>query len=278
MKPELSNTISLTLEGVQADNQHVRLDDFVSKLRAIQDALNCIDREVNGKETLYCRVVDLSHSSPATVKLEVVLRKHLNNPKARAAYGGSPQIVHHRFFESLTSIRFKNERIENTSEETIEAFSELIDGLGDAFTSGAIYNGNASIPLDVGFSENLNNQFTPRYKSNGSVVGDLLAISFAKGSKFYLYPQIGPTSVACDFSKASPEIEKQARACIKKRVRVFGTKWFRPTSGLPFRVNVQRIEEIVRPKIFVSLSPKRSIHKGVSAHDSIAQLRNDWEE
>lgn len=278
MKTQYSNTISLQLEGVEADERHVRLDDFVTKLRTLQDALACIDKEVNGKETLYCRVVDLSHSSPATVKLELVLRKHLNNAKARRDYGNSPHIVHHRFFESLTSIRFKNERLENTSEETIEAFSGLIDGIGEAFTSGAIYNGNAHVPLDVDFSENLNNQLTPRYKSNGSVVGDLLAISFAKGSKFYLYPQIGPTSVACDFSKASPEIEKQARACIKKRVRVFGTKWFRPSSGLPFRVDVKKIEEIIRPKVFVALSPKRSVYKGVPAHESIAQLRNDWKE
>ena len=263
------------MEGMATDKQHIRLEDFLCELKALQDALNCIDREVNGRETLYYRVVDLTHSSPATVRLEMVLREPFRKPTLRQKYANSVDFVHDRFFESLNAIRFKNERIENTREETIEAFSDLVSGLGSAFASGAIYNSAANIPLDAGLLDNINSQTKSGFKSNGSITGDLLAISFAKGNRFYIYPQIGPTSVACHFND-NEQMEKKARSCIKKRVRVFGEKFFRPSTGLPFKVIVQKIEEITPPKTFVTLNPERHTRVSVPSHESIANLRNEW--
>jgi hypothetical protein len=54
------NTIALCLEGIEADHKHVRLDDFMSQLRALRDALSCIDREANGRITLYYRWLTLN--------------------------------------------------------------------------------------------------------------------------------------------------------------------------------------------------------------------------
>ena len=272
MNTNNENTISLSLEGLAADNKHVRLDDFLDQLQSLQDALHCVDREANGKTTLYYRVVDLRNSSPATIKIEPVLKEPYRRSGLGSRYRNSVQVVHHRFFDSLESIRFNSVKIENTTEETVDAFMELIQGLGKSFSSGSIYNGSANVPLDVGLSENLESLIKPGFVSRGSVTGDLLSISFARGNRFYLYPQIGPTSIACHFSE---DIEKKARSCIKRKVRVYGEKCFRPNTGLPFRVNVTEIEELKQPRTFIQLNSRKT-YRGEAAHESIARGRNEW--
>jgi hypothetical protein len=272
MNQPSEHTIALCLEGTDVDNKHVRLDDFLAQLRALQDALTCIDHEANGRTTLYYRVVDLRHSSPATVKIEPVLRESFRKAGIKSRYRNSPEIVHHRFFDSLRSIRFDGQTIENTTEETVDAFVELIDGLGKAFTTGSIFNNSAHVPLDVGLSENLDNLIKPGLVSRGSVVGNLLSISFARGNKFYLYPQIGPTSIACHFNE---ELEKKARTCIKRKVRVYGQKYFRPNNGQPFRVDVSEIEELRTPRTFIQLGERKHVFRGEPAHEAIARGRDE---
>lgn len=266
------HTIALSLEGTPEDHKHVRLDDFLVQLKSLQDALSCIDREANGRTTLYYRVIDLRHSSPATVKIEPVLREPFRKAGIKSQYRNSPSIVHHRFFESLESIRFKGTKIENTTEETVDAFVDLISGLGKAFSTGSIFNHSANVPLDVELSDNLEGLMKPGYVSNGSVVGNLLSITFARSNRFYLYPSIGPTSIACHFDDA---LEKRARSCIKRLVRVFGQKYFRPNTGQPFRVDVSKIEELRQPKTFVQLGERKKAYRGEPAHEAIARGRDE---
>ena len=272
MNPPGQHTIALRLEGLDADHKHVRLDDFLAQLSALQDALTCIDHEANGRTTLYYRVVDLRHSSPATVKIEPVLRESFRKAGIKSRYRNSAQIVHHRFFDSLKSIRFQGHTIDNTAEQTLDAFGQLIDGLGKAFTTGSIFNDAANVPLDVGLSENLDILIKPGLVSRGSVVGKLLSISFARGNKFYLYPQIGPTSIACHFDE---DLERKARSCIKRRVRVFGRKYFRPNTGHPFRVEVSAIEELRPPRTFIQLGERKNIFRVEAAHEAIARGRDE---
>jgi hypothetical protein len=273
LSPASPYTISLCLEGTEADDQNVRLDDFVFQLKALQDALTCIDREVNDGVTLYYRLIGLKHDSPATVKVLPVLKPQFKKPKNRSKYLNSVENVHHRFFRSLDAIRFRSQRIDDTNEETVESFSELISGLGTAFSGGSIFNQSASIPLDAELHDNIDKLVKPGFISRGSVVGNLLSISFARGNRFYLYPDVGPVSIACHFPE---NMERKAKACIKRKVRVFGQKAFRANTGMPFRVDVQEIEEISVPRAFVQLAKKRRIHKGKPAHESIAEMRNEW--
>jgi hypothetical protein len=273
MNAPREHTITLSLEGTPQDEKHVRLDDFMAQLRSLQDALTCIDHEANGRTTLYYRIVDLRHSSPATVQIEPVLRETFRKGGFRNKYRNSPEIVHHRFFESLESIRFQGKKIENTREETVDAFMELINGLGKAFSTGSIFNNSANVPLDVGLSDSLESLMKPGFVSHGSVMGHLLSISFARGNRFYLYPQVGPTSIACHFDDA---LEKKARACIKRQVRVFGQKYFRPNTGLPFRVDVSKIEELRLPRKFIQIAGQKPF-LGEPAHESIAKARDEWD-
>ena len=64
--------IKFQLTGSNRDEQHVRLSDFIGQFYALKAAFANIERIISGNErsTVYFRVINLSHSSPATVELE----------------------------------------------------------------------------------------------------------------------------------------------------------------------------------------------------------------
>src|SRR5262245_28434734 len=66
--------ITIQLRGDPDEGEHLRLSDFLTQLEAIRGALNHLEEDVTGSETrtIYYRVVDLKHSSPATVVLDAI--------------------------------------------------------------------------------------------------------------------------------------------------------------------------------------------------------------
>jgi len=150
--------------------------------------------------------------------------------------------------------------------------SSLVYNLIENYVSGG-GNGEGAMSNAM-MREALDELEKPSSQSYGSVLGDLLTISFARHRRFYLYPPLGPSSVACFFSSG---LEKRALQNIKKRVRCYGTKYFRPADGLPFRMDVERIEPIVLPKRFSAL-PKKRPYKGEPADVLIARDRDEeWD-
>ena len=67
-----SRRISLSMEGPPSEDGHVRVDAFLREIQATISALGELDRQLSGhgRGTTYYRIVDLRHSSPATVVLE----------------------------------------------------------------------------------------------------------------------------------------------------------------------------------------------------------------
>ena len=63
--------VSLELRGDAKDGEHVRLQEFVEKLSALQTALTNTERLITErKPNTFYKVVNLSHNSPATIELE----------------------------------------------------------------------------------------------------------------------------------------------------------------------------------------------------------------
>jgi hypothetical protein len=268
----VKNSIAMQLEGSLTESGNLLLDDFLKQFKALEDALTAIDREVNGRAVLDYRIIDLTHSSPATMRIEPVLKEQYRKTK-NARYILAATYVHNRLFEDLATIRFKGLKPDNTREETFDALQGLIDGLGTRFSAGAIFNSAASVPLDVQLSDVFEKLSTPSFTSVGSVSGNLLTLTFARGSKFYIYPPIGPTSIACHFAD---DLEKLAKASIRKNVRVHGQKYFRHNTGHPFRIDVDSIEELRLPRTFVQLAQRKKPYTGEPADEEIARDRNEW--
>jgi hypothetical protein len=267
--------ITLKLEGIESEGGLIRLDDFLHELTALREALATLDREINGKSTLYYRVLKLSQNSPARVVIEPVLKPTYKTKKLGNRYGHLPGKLHHRFFETIQFINDDETDKLHVGEPVIDAIAELLSGLGSDFVRGEIANGKSKIRLDEKFKERVSNLLKPYYRSYGSVEGQLLALNLARGNRFYIYPEMGPRSVSCQFPE---ELFEKAQAYLRKNVRVYGTKFFRQTTGLPFKIaEVDKLELLEPRKPFPVFRPSAKAFTGPPADELVRQSREEWE-
>lgn len=268
--------ISLKLEGPEIESGNIRLDDFLSQIAALKAALSAVDHDVNGRQSLYYRVVNLSHSSPATIVIEPRLKPQLASAKQKNRFRRAPTNVHHSFFETLQRIERGRLSGIRASGRVIDSVAELVDGLGRDFVRGWIANDKYEVKLDEQFRESVREMLQPEYQSFGSVSGELLAINLARGSRFYVYPSSGPTSVACHFPR---ELLETARENIGRTVRVYGTKFFRTGTGLPFRVaNVKQIHPLRCDGPLREFAPSATVPFDETADEMVRRIREEGEE
>ena len=225
------------------------MDDFISGLNSLKEALACLDREEHGESTLYYRIVRMSQNSPTKVVIEPVLKSNLKGKRIGNRYGHYPKQIQRRFFDTINSINELNENESGSpalGESVIAAIADLLDGLGSNFEMGEIANGKTKVKLDEAFKEKVTNLLVPHHRSYGSVEGELLALNVAKGKRqFGIYPKVGPRAVVCIFPEP---LYDEAYRSIRKNVRVYGTKLFRRDTGFPFKItDVTRIAVLKSP-------------------------------
>jgi len=273
-KPNLN--IALKLEGPESEKGLIRLDDFLRELRALQEALESIDRDMNGRSTLYYRVVNLSHRSPAKVVIEPVLKQSLKGKRLGNRWGHLPKQIHHTFFETIHQIRDCEPVKMGVSEPVLDAISNLLAGLGKDFRGGSVANNKMKFQLDEQLKERVLDLLKPQFQSVGSVEGQLLALNLARGNRFYIYPEVGPRSISCQFPES---LFDKAQAYIRKNVRVYGTKFFRENTGFPFKVvDVTRVELADANKPYPEFTPGPINVIGPAADAAIRDSREEWEE
>ena len=274
-KKRRSLKIVLKLEGPDSEKGLIRLDYFLAELTALRQALTCVDKDINkGKNTLYYRIVGLSQNSPATVTIEPVLRPGFKTKAQGNRYGHNPENVQHTFFKTIKAIQ--NRTVPDIGEPVIDAIADLLNGLGSEFKECEIANGKSKINLDGDFKELIEGLLKPQYQSFGSVEGELLAINLAHGRRrFYIYPEVGPSSVSCIFPA---QLEEQAQASIRKHVRIYGVKHYRAATGLPFKItDVQKIEPLGIRTAIPAFSPTGGNIEGPSADEVIKDSREELE-
>jgi hypothetical protein len=263
------------LQGLESEKGFIRLDNLLSELAALQEALESIDREMNGKSTLYYRVVNLSHHSPAKVVIEPVLKQRLKTVRMGNRWGHLPEQIHHSFFETITYIKNDNQaRLAKVGEPVIDAIAGLLEGLGTEFKSGSIANSKMKFKLDDDLKQSVEKLLMPEFHSYGSVEGQLLALNVAKGNRFYIYPELGARSISCQFPE---EMFEKAQGYIRKNVRVYGTKYFRESTGFPFTIRDVKDLELLEPsKPFPEFRPSPVKIIGKMADELIRESREEW--
>jgi hypothetical protein len=271
--------IALALVGPESERGLIRLNDLLSELTALRETLECIDRELNGKSTLYYRVVNLSHKgtlsrsrTPSTVVIEPVLKPAMKGPRTKNRYGHYPAKIHHAFFQTINHIN--EEKPFRVSEPVIDAISSLLDGLGTEFVRGQIRNGKFKFSLDEELKGRVENLMRPEYRSFGSIEGQLLALNVARGNRFYIYPEVGPRSLSCKFPD---HLFDEAKKLLRRNVRVYGTKLYRENTGFPFRVvDVESIELAEPSKPFPEFRPTQIEVEGPTADELVRESRENW--
>jgi hypothetical protein len=65
----MGRKVTIRLIGSDNDLQHVQFTDFLTQLHAVRIALENVERVISGydRPSVYFRVTNLSHSSPATI-------------------------------------------------------------------------------------------------------------------------------------------------------------------------------------------------------------------
>jgi hypothetical protein len=268
--------ISLVLQGLESEKGFVRLDDLLSQLTALQEALELIDRAVNGKSTVYYRVTKLSKRNPTKVVIEPILKPRLKKVMHGNRWGHLPEQVHHSFFQTMTYIRKDNRpQLEKISEPVIDAIAKLFDGLGTEYASGSIANSRTKFNLDDSLKQTVEKLLTPEFHSFGSVEGQLLAVNVAKGNRFYIYPEIGPRSISCHFPES---MFAKAQACLRKNVRVYGTKYYRESTGWPSTIRDVTDLDLLEPnQPFPEFTPSPRSFDGKAADEIVRESREEWD-
>jgi hypothetical protein len=275
MNGDNDNQITWTVEGLESENGHVRADEFLEKVDHLLSALNGIDKIVSdaAQPTLYYRIVALSHSSPASITLEPVIKPRVANPPRDYI-----EVRHDRFFKELERIHRNEPVSDDIDDALLEDFRDLATGRGQSFQAASISNHEEKIPIDETFEANITQMLGEAYTSYGWVEGKLEALNVhGRARRVWLYPTVGPQRICCDFL---PGTRGQLLEAADKYVRVQGWKHFRPQSLYPFRVKVIEFEVLTEDEES-TLQDLRGIAPEATGEmtsvDFVRSLRDEWD-
>jgi len=261
--------ITIEVKGTHQDEEHVRLSDFISQLQAIWEALKHTERVLTGtkKQTVYYRIVGLSHRSPAAVVAEglSLIPDEDNSDQVTEA-----------FMSNIDKI-MKGEAIsENIDFEALQAYGEMgkyiEKGIDVLVLTSDDYNVN--ITKEIGGRVQLLQGV--EYTTIGSVSGRIEAINIHEGkNEFRIYPIIGPKKVVCNFPS---RLEQEAVESLAHKVTVYGEMKYRPRDKFPHALNVDKIivhppdDELPKLGELRGIAPNMT--GGMSSEDFVRTLRD----
>lgn len=260
-----SKKIIIRLKGVREDDEHVRLSDFVNQLHSLGDALTQVDYLVTGaeKKSIYFRVVDLKHSSPATVVIEPV--PFLGEPDRTAT-------IVSRFFSSIKQIQESQDVPLGVGRPLLEALRGLSVGLRKNIRELVISTDDQSIEIDRMLEAKIAKILETEEIAEGSISGVLETINVHnKANKFVIYPSVGPKKITCHFPDS---LIGQAVASITKYIRVTGKFYYLKGDSFPHAVEVSEIQLLADPENLPSLGELRGVAPDATGDmDSVAFIR-----
>lgn len=261
-------------EGGSDAQANVRLDAFIAALESVQAALVRFDRVATdrgprGRLTLAYEVVALSLNSPAQVELEPrpvdptidtrmkVVGEFLHGVSALEREGMPPPLFDRPMFEAVRDIaeQARRQRLRLTLEGG---------------------------PYKILFGQNVESKaeaiLAEEEGAYGSVEGVLERVNFHRGANVCtIYPEHGPSQVACYFPVHLRDAVNDATL---RYVRMTGMVWSDPRSGMPHRVEVDRIEDLERHGPPPTLSELRGIvpdlMNGLPGRDLLERARDGW--
>jgi hypothetical protein len=239
------NRITVQFEGSFEDDWHVTLSAFLAQLEAIKAALKQTERLVSGEDevSVYYRVVDLSHSSPATVVLEAVSRTHQpqqeTKKKPNAHRPDYSQATVRQFFHSLKQIRERRQAPPRADLQALEAYRNLAGPLEKKVSGLKLINGDGSVDIDRKFQTAIDEIIGPDELVEGTINGTLEKLNLHNTTHFDIFPPIGPKQVACEFK---PSLKQAVIRAVDQYVSVGGKLRYKRLEKFPYAINVENIE------------------------------------
>ena len=226
----LNKRIIIELHGSPGDEGHLRLSEFIRELESIRAALKQTERLFAGTEesSVYYRVVDLSHNSPAMIALEPTPVHHTVDPTIIAGTVGS-------FFSNLRQIVEKNQLPKGIDLAALEAYRDIGTMLDRHISQITISGMDAEIQIGKSFNSKVVEIIGPDEIIEGSVSGRLEWINIHNTGRFHIYPIVGAKKVICDFPET---LKGKVKVAIDQEVEVFGGLRYKRMERYPYAVTV----------------------------------------
>lgn len=263
--------VTIRIRGLDKDNGDVRFDDFIKQLSTVKTALAETDRIVSSKPSVYFKVIDLRHNSPAQIVLESV---PLTSQDDRS------DVVVNKFFDSLEEIDH-GVAPNGFDYDAFQAFREISSLYDKKRLTEIVISRNG----DTGRSfESLSRQVDsilgPDQYEYGSVTGLLDQINIhANQNVFTIYPTSKQPKLRCIFQQ---HIKKDAIKAVGEYVKVYGQLKFKTKigDGHPYEMAVRDIEVFPRNEELPTLASLRGIAPNatgnLTSEQFVRRIRNDW--
>lgn len=263
--------ITLQIRGRDTDNGDVRFDDFIKQLGAVKSALTETGRVVSEKASVYFKVVDLRHASPASIVLEAVSISVREN---------MAEAIIEKFFASLDDIE-RGIAPSGFDYEAFQAFKDMTTLLGKKkLTEIKVSpNGGASKSLEY-LAHNVDQILGPDEYEIGSLTGMLEQINVhLNQNMFTIYPTTHHPKVRCVFTQT---LRKDAIHAVGEYVRVTGRMKYKTKlrGAYPYEIAVEGLEVYPPEDELPTLDDLRGIipsgPNDPKSEDIIGKIRGEW--
>lgn len=221
--------IIIRLIGSDTDGD-VRLLDFTEELEAFSEALRQTERLLSGRDkpSIYYKIVDLRHGSPATVVIEAVRGR--NAPV-------SPSKVMHTFVRDLRLLR-KKKTPAKVDLPMLEAYRDLALPLQRHMRVVEVVEipEQRVILIDSLFTQHVEEVIGPDLVSYGSISGRLERVNLHNALRFEIYPPVGPRRVKCEFRS---DQKKRVKDALDNYVTVSGRLRYKKWDKYPHAIDVR---------------------------------------
>jgi hypothetical protein len=276
-----NNRITFQLTGKDEDNGDLQFDEFIKQLGLVKKALNEVERVTTDSRnnTVYYKVVNLTHSSPAAIELEAVPVK--KSDKESGSQINYAPIVVRNFFEGIKTIQTSKHYPSNFDYAALQAIREMTGLLGNSVTQITVKAEETLLTIDNNLPKYIDEIVGPDLLEAGSITGMLDQINIHnQQNSFFLYPTDGGR-VRCLFPKS---LKKDIINGIGKYVEVTGElKYKQVNLDIPFEIRVEGFEVLSDPnegnipKLGDLWGIAPNILEGKSVEQFVWEIRNEWE-
>jgi hypothetical protein len=279
------NRITVQFQGSFEDDWHVTLSAFLHQLEAIKAALKQTERLVSGEDepSVYYRIVDLSHGSPATVVLEAVSRvtqpqQETKKRTRRTRSVDYSEATVRQFFHSLKDIRERKQPPPRADLQALEAYRNLAAPLEKKISGLKLSDSDESVDIDTAFQLAIAEIIGPDELVEGTINGTLEKLNLHNTERFDIFPPIGPKQVACDFK---PSLKQEVIKSVDQYVCVGGKLRYKRLENFPYAINVETIKalppENELPSLFDIKGMAPNLTEGKSTAEFLKVIRDGEE-
>lgn len=263
------NHIKIQIAGTESDSFDVRFDDFIKKMSAIKRALTETDRLISSEQSVYYRIVDLTHSSPAAVEIEIV---------PRDSRFDNSELIAETFYTGIRMIQEAHDAPPIFDGQALRAFRDLTPLPSEKITDLQIFRNGDSVSVHSTLTANIDSILGPDQYESGSVTGRMEAINIHAGQNvFTIYPTLEGYKLRCVFTT---QLKELAVAAVNRNVTVYGRMKFKTRDTHPYEMSVKDIEVHSLVEELPTLGELRGVAPnatgGMRSEDFVRKIRDDW--